>query len=181
MAYCPIDIAKYSFCNGDMLLFDANVWLRIHGPNKPGDWKVAVYSSAYAQILLANAKIIVEVLVLSEFVNRYARLRHDLAKADPRVPSDFKAFRNSAHFAPIAQDIAADLKKIVGGCARVDTPLESMDVATLIGEYEKGQSDFNDLVLADLCKARNLKLVTHDSDFKGLDLTVITANKALLT
>ncbi|CBN56512.1 MULTISPECIES: hypothetical protein [Kamptonema] len=43
--------------------------------------------------------------------------------------------------------------------------------------YAVGDADFNDKILAELCKAKNLKLVTHDADFKCEALTAIAANR----
>ena len=51
----------------------------------------------------------------------------------------------------------------------------------LIDEFEKADSDFNDQILAELCKRRNLKLVTHDADFRDRGLNILTTNPRLLT
>jgi hypothetical protein len=55
-----------------------------------------------------------------------------------------------------------------------------LDTKSLIDDYGDGKSDFNDLVLVELCKSKALKLVTDDGDFKGKDITILTANKKLL-
>lgn len=46
---------------------------------------------------------------------------------------------------------------------------------------DEAVEDFNDQVLAELCKSRNLTLVTHDGDFKDLGLNLLTANQSLLS
>jgi len=43
-----------------------------------------------------------------------------------------------------------------------------------------GNSDFNDLVLVELCRSKGFMLVTDDGDFKGKGITVLTANRRLL-
>lgn len=63
---------------------------------------------------------------------------------------------------------------------RSDSLFKSVDIRALLTEYEAGDSDFNDLMLAETCKAKGLLLITHDADFKGKDVAILTANKNLL-
>ena len=180
MAQNAEEISNYDFKPGDELLLDANVWFFLYGPHRPGDLRAAVYSGALARILAAKSRIYVDVLIISEFVNRYARLRHNILKQHRRVPSDFKRFRSTTAFKSIAKDIAGDTRKILASCACVDSGFSTLDTKSLVDSYGDGESDFNDLVLADLCKSKALKLVTDDGDFKGKGLTILTANKKLL-
>jgi predicted nucleic acid-binding protein len=175
------DIASYAFSDSDRLLLDANVWMFVHGPNKPGDNRVAVYSRALAKILAARSAIHIDVVVLSEFINPYARLRYNILRSSAGAPADFKKFRNSADFKPVAQDIAGAVRRVLKSCTRTGSGFASVDIASLIDEYEKGESDFNDQMLTELCKSRGLTFVTDDGDFKGLGLSLITANKKLLS
>jgi len=50
----------------------------------------------------------------------------------------------------------------------------------LLVQYEEGDSDFNDQVLVEICKSKDLTLITHDADFKAVDINILTANKKLL-
>ena len=174
------EIGNYAFKATDELLVDANVWFFVHGPHRPGDPRAAVYSGALARILAAQSRIFVDVLIISEFANRYARLKHDILKGRPGVPRDFKQFRKSSTFKAIARDIAADVRKLLANCARVESGFGTLDIESLVTEYGQGNADFNDLVLADLCKSKGFKLVTDDGDFKGKDVVVLTANRRLL-
>jgi predicted nucleic acid-binding protein len=180
MAESVEEIGKYVFKATDELLVDANVWFFLYGPHPPGSPKAAVYSGALARILAAHSRIFVDVLIISEFVNRYARLKHNILQGRPGVPRDFKQFRKSLTFKALAKDIAADVRKLLANCARVDSGFAALEIESLVAEYEQGDSDFNDLVLADLCKSKGFKLVTDDGDFKGKDVVVLTANKRLL-
>jgi|GEM_PF-3464287 len=56
-----------------------------------------------------------------------------------------------------------------------------LDVTSLLDEYKRGQSDINDQVLVALCLNQGLTLVTHDGDFKGCGVPLVTANRHLLT
>ena len=118
-------------------------------------------------------------LIVSEFVNAYARFKWNIVSATSTF-ENFKQFRKSGTFKPVAQDIAADVRDVLRHCTRVESGFESLDITTLIAEYAAGNSDFNDQVLTALCKKRGLKMVTDDADFKGKDISVITANKRLL-
>jgi len=175
------NIDRYRFRPSDELLFDANIWLFLYGPSRPSHPKVAIYSGAFKQILAAKIRVFLDVLVLSEFVNRYARIRHNLlARQLSGIPQDFKQFRNTSFFKSIAQDIAADTKQILGNCTPVESGFATLDLDTLTTEFAAGNSDFNDLVLAELCRSKRFKLVTDDGDFKNKAITILTANPKLL-
>jgi predicted nucleic acid-binding protein len=175
------DITRYTFQATDALLLDANVWYLIYGPNRPDDNRVAVYSGALAKILAARSQIYIDVLIVSEFINRYARLKYNILRSSSGMPADFKQFRKSPAFKPIAQDIAADVKQVLKHCTRVESGFSVLDINALVDEYEKGDADFNDQVLTELCKSKGLTLVTDDADFKDRGLTIVTANRHLLT
>ena len=174
------DISAYVFQPTDELLLDANVWFFVYGPHRPGSRKAATYSAAFAKILKAECRIYVDVLIVSEFINRYARLKHNILQRSSSVPSDFKQFRKSTAFKPIARDIAADVRRILRNCTRTESGFDVFDINALVDEYEKGDSDFNDQVLAELCKSKGLKLVTDDADFRDRGLMLLTANRHLL-
>jgi hypothetical protein len=149
MAAVAQDIEKYQFQPTDELLFDANIWFFLYGPNRPSHPKVAFYSGAFKRIVAANNRVYIDVLILSEFVNRYARLRHNLLIGQRRVPKDFKQFRSTSFFKAIARDIAADVRQILGNCTPVESGFASLDLDTLTTDYAVGNADFNDLVLAE--------------------------------
>src|SRR2546428_337525 len=130
------DITSYTFSDSDRLLLDANVWMFVHGPNKPGDYRVAVYSSALAKILIAKSTIHTDVLIVSEFINRYARLRHSILRSSGGAPADFKQFRNSADFKLVAQGIADAVRRVLKNCTRIESDFDSVDIGFLIDEYE---------------------------------------------
>src|SRR5680860_123364 len=176
MTHKAIALAGYDFKPEDQLLLDTNIWLFIYGPQKPGDSKTAIYSQALANILAAQSRIYIDILIVSEFINTYARLKWRLVA--PQI-NQFKAFRRSPDFKPVAQDIAADVKRVLKHCSRIENGFEALDIDRLIAEYAVGDADFNDQVIAALCKRKGLKLVTDDGDFNGQGILVVTANKRL--
>jgi len=158
-------IDRYQFSATDALLFDANIWLYIYGPevNSSRRYK-SIYSLAFGRMRSVKARIFIDVLVLSEFINTYARLAYNKLPQATR-PADFKSFRNSNEFQPVAQKIAKFSRRILGKCDRTDSGFESVDLDAIVVDYAGGNADFNDQILAELCKAKGLKFVTHDADF----------------
>ena len=173
-----IDIRSCSFHISDRLFLDANVWLAVYGPVHARRTRSIVYSRALADMRTAGSEIYLDVLVLSEFVNAYARMEHRQSSLRDR---DFKDFRRSPAFPAVAADIGQNAARIVRQCRLTDTNLSVTDVRSLLVEFERGQSDFNDQMIADMCRSKGLKLVTHDADFKSAGLAILTANNSLLT
>lgn len=180
MAHKAEEISGYDFKSSEAVLLDANIWLFVYGPQKPNDPRVDAYSKALKNILEAQSRIYIDVLIVSEFVNAYARMKWNLVPESTK-PKDFKQFRRSTDFKPVAQAIAADVKRLLQHCTRVGSGFESLEIDALVDEYAAGDSDFNDQVLTALCKKEGIKMVTDDSDFKGCGIPVITANKRLLS
>jgi predicted nucleic acid-binding protein len=175
------DVRGYVFKPTDELLLDANIWLSVYAPRRPGDWRATVYSRALSDILLAQGRIYIDVLIVSEFINAYARIKFYIQFPDTGSRPHFKQFRQRADFKPIARTIAADVRRVLRYCDRVESGFDTLDIVALVDEYEKGNSDFNDQVLAELCKSKGLTLVTDDGDFTDAGLKIVTANKRLLS
>ncbi len=173
-------LSTYHFRATDRLFFDANIWLFLYGrQHGPTDSRVRVYSAALKQILTAHSRIFIDVLVLSEVINRMARFPYNKMPASTR-PKDFKTYRSSAAFKPVAKDIADTCRRILRYAARIENEFSSIDVEAVLRNYETGRMDFNDFVLAELCRAKGLAFVTDDGDLRGLPLTILTENPRLL-
>ena len=170
-------VEDYNFTAQDRLLLDANIWMYLHGPQKQRGYWQRTYTPVFNRILKAGSRIYIDVLVLSEFINRYARLKWSLVR---RLHRTFKAFRNSPAFKPVAQDIVKDVKQIMNHCSRIESGFATVDMDILLAEYAEGHSDFNDQVITELCKDNGLTLITHDSDFRTQDISILTANPAML-
>lgn len=174
-----LSIDKYFFRREDELFLDANIWLYIFGPQTaPNHPRTRTYSGALKRILMAQSSMLIDVLVLSEFINRYARIEYGYLS--PASKPEFKVFRQSPQFDPVAKDISIAVKTILNHARCIGNNFENLAPASWLAAFENQRHDFNDLVIAELCKARGLKLVTHDADFKFPGLTIITANPHLL-
>ena len=172
------DIRCSSFSQKDRLFLDANIWLFVYGPLAYNPNKSRIYSNALRDIRRVGCQIFLDVVVLSEFINAFARLEYN--QASPR-PATFKAFRQTAAFKGIAKNIASTARRILKQCKRCDSNFVKADISAILTEYETGNLDFNDLIIAEICKQKALTLLTDDADFKGEDLIILTANNRLLT
>lgn len=174
----PID--GFTFAASDKLLLDANVWLFLYSPQyRPTDRRARAYSTALKGMLAARCAIFIDAIVLSEFVNALARFTYH-SMPDRTRPSDFKAFRNSSSFKPIAKSIADSCRRVLEIAKRIECGFTSLDTADLLRQYEYSRPDLNDLLLAHLCRVQGLTLVTDDADFRGTELAILTANTRLL-
>ncbi len=172
----PLSIANYEFQPEDELFLDANIWLLIYGPQNYNRSREMVYSSAFRRILEAQSSIHIDVLIVSEFINTHTRILW----RQTRSQLHFKAFRNSSQFKPIAKEVAGKMTRVLSHCSRIENQFSSLDIESLLDEYAKGGTDFNDQVIGNLCKCKNLKLVTDDGDFKNCGISVLTANHNML-
>ena len=177
MKYSPGAVRSHSFTFQDKLFLDANIWLYLFGPRKPGDRWVRIYTEVFERILNANSQIYVDVLVLSEFINAYART--EWRTVAPHIRS-FKDFRGSPDFKPIAEDITVGVQQVVNHCSRVESCFTTLDMEVLLTDYETGNFDFNDQVITEICKNNGFTLITNDGDFKTQEISILTANPKLL-
>lgn len=171
-------ISRHRFASKDKLLFDANIWLALFRPSgtPPETWHEP-YSRAFTSIKRCNIRIYINDIILSECVNVY--LKKKLSKQAER--HNFKAFRASADFKKIAEDIAEQANKILSHCQSISSiPHSVTDLRKIMAEYAAGGCDFNDQVIAKTCKANGLILVTHDGDFGNANLPLLTANQKML-
>ena len=170
-------VDSYSFTHRDKLFLDTNIWLYVYGSQKPDDTLVKIYSQVFDRILKAQSCIYIDVLIVSEFINTYARTRWKLVA--PRN-QPFKKFRQSPEFKAIAKEIADAVKRIMCHCSRVESGFRELEIDALLNIYAEGNSDFNDQIIVELCKDRELTLISHDGDFKTQRIPVLTANHRLL-
>lgn len=181
MTFSATDIQSYAFSSSDKLLVDANVWLFLYGPqySSSRDPRVRVYSAAWKSILSAGCQVVIDVTVLSEFVN--ASLRYEYNKLPASLkPPDFKSFRRSALYPSVARHLAVNCNAILSHCSCVDSDFTLTSAASAIAGLAAGTLDFTDQVLVQLCGAKGFTIITHDGDYKGADVNILTFNSSLL-
>jgi predicted nucleic acid-binding protein len=174
-----IPLTSHKFTSSDQFLIDANIWFYVNGPvGNPKHQRATDYSAAIKSMVKAGSRIHIDAIILSEFVNAYARF--EMHRSSKYHDSGFKAYRRSEEFPRVARDIAIACRgilKIVG--RRIDTQLSNAPLEQMLRDFETGRFDFNDQILLDSCKRNGLILVTHDIDCKDYDIAVLTANARL--
>ncbi len=177
MRYKAGEIRHYNFTAQDKLFLDANIWLYLYGPPKPRSYWRPIYASVFNRMVKAKSRIYIDLLVVSEFINAYARLKW---RDTSSYPNTFKTFRSSSDFKTVAQDIATHVQQIMKHCTRIESDFVTLPIDDLLADYISGDFDFNDQVITEICKNNEFTLITNDSDFKTQDIPILTANSNLL-
>lgn len=162
------------------VFFDANIWIYIFCEIASSkEYLVNKYSAAFRELLKTGNPIFIDLVVISEFVNRYLRVAYNnyvnrnnlnnfYYKKDYRKTEDFKeAWKIICNI--IKKDILPKVK-IVNfkyDKSSLDKLLDSTNLDT----------DFNDNHIINLCKTNNMYLLTNDGDFKNTNLKIITENR----
>lgn len=175
-------IETYTFSATDKLFLDANVCLMLEPPGfRPAGPEHAVYTAAFKRMLQAKSKLFVDVVVLSEVVNRWLRYAWDAVDPPPHAAyPNFKAFRLGLHGSRPAKDVGAACRRLLRNARVADTGFHSRPVDDVLADVETATRDFNDAVIAQTCVLRGFTLITHDADFRGARATILTANRRLL-
>lgn len=176
------DLADYAFRKDDVLLLDTNVWLYLNpapSDRSPGTSSLTrQYSEAFKSMLSAGAPLIMDALVLSEYLNRYCRIEWNALHK--REHPCFKTFRKSSAFAEVGGGAAVLARSMLRLCVRCDPCFAAGDIDGVLADFETGSSDFNDRLLTETCRRNGWKLVTHDRDFMTGGIEVLTMNRMLL-
>lgn len=173
-----IDARRHAFTDADALLLDTNIWLYLYGPAAdPNHRSVQDYTAIFSRLLAAGSKLFVDVLVVSEFVNRFARI--EMKRLQPGQ-TDFKTFRTSSDFPAVARAIESQVGQMLLICRPLDHPFSEWNHAGLLNNFGTGTLDWNDQLLVENCRKHQVALLTHDSDFTDGGIPVFTANNRLL-
>lgn len=173
------DLSTYPFASGEQILVDANIWLYLFpAPANPHRHFARQYSTAFSRLIGARAQPVIDPIVLSEYLNRYCRIEWD-GDYKNQYPT-FKKFRQSADFHAVASSARTFAGRILNFCQIHSVSPDELDIKQALTDFVSGQVDFNDALLVDLCKKRNLKLMTNDADFQQGGIEVLTTNPRLL-
>lgn len=173
------DLANYSFASGEQILVDTNIWLYLFpAPGNPQQSFARQYSNAFSRLVSAKAQPVLDPMVLSEYLNRYCRIEWEgNFKSQYQT---FKQFRQSADFGPVVSSAHTFASKILSFCQIHSVSANELDLNQALTDFKSAQVDFNDALLVDVCKKRNMKLMTNDADFQRGGIEVLTTNPRLL-
>ncbi len=173
------DLASYSFTSGEQILVDTNIWLYLFpAPGNPTQQFAHQYSSAFSNLVSAKAQPVLDPMVLSEYLNRYCRIEWEGNYKSKY--EKYKKFRQSSDFQTVVSSAQAFAKRILHFCNIHSVSADELDLNQALKDFVSGQVDYNDALLVDICKKRNLKLMTNDADFQRGGIEVLTTNPRLL-
>ena len=159
---------------------DTNVLLNLHGLNGNIS-KEEDYSTLIEIIIENNQNVVMDVVTLSEFVNRYAK-----SLLQEQSVTDFKKenLRRNPVYPKILKMVGEAIKEIKNTykiqfcCDGYDflKELHTINIEEILTKV-----DFNDYAVYHLCKVHNCILVTHDADFSiyKSDIDILTANRKM--
>jgi predicted nucleic acid-binding protein len=180
-----IDIRTYSFKGNEKLFLDTNIWYYLYGPKpiRPQPHETVfrnLYTRAYKVIEEKNCPIYTDALIVSEFVNTFAREMWDRYNRGQPNKIPYKSYRKTSDFENVVGTIISQTKRIFKDSNKCNSDFESMDFDLFFSEYKKCNLDLNDIIYSDICKLNGFTLVTNDKDFKDCSIPVLTANNELL-
>ena len=179
------DLSKYRISQKGSFFFDTNIWLFIHDPiserDKP-NWKKEKedkYTRFYSQIKKKN-DIYVSSHILSEYIN--TALRNDFnRKRESKGWVDFKKDYRETEDCRKMRNIIKNIvnEKILNRCKKLDENLTKDNLKKALNLLVDENKDFNDLLIAEMIKDKNIMLVTDDLDFKSFqnDYPILTYNR----
>jgi hypothetical protein len=173
------DAASYPFQRGEPILVDANVWLLLHPLVPRVSKRQKIYTATFKNLLKAGATPIIDVLILSEYINRCLRNEFNVW-SKKHAGTSYKQYRSSPEGLRAAGNVAAEVRRILKEASLRDTRIQGVKIENILGSIESGALDFNDGVLIGSCRQQGWKFLTDDGDMSTGGIELLTANLDLL-
>lgn len=162
--------------NDRVIFFDANILISIYFTISPTDWAQKNYSRVFSKLIAAENKLTFDVTIVSEVINRALRMEYKTHLRKNNIKDaefSYKNFRDSqegmsawVRTNTIIRDTIFPNFAITGKC------WTKADMNFLLTQ----QGDFNDQLIADICREKRFILLTNDADFKNADLEILSLN-----
>ena len=180
-----IDVGEINELHQKNIFLDTNIWLYLFCPlGHSRDNIVKKYSRAFNYLIHSDNKLYIDVMILSEFINRFLRLAFHVYKANNKKGIHFdykKQYQQTKNFKETIQLIFSTIKnKILPGAAVVNFNHENSSIVELMDGLQDKMIDFNDLHFEKLCKVKGFFLLTDDGDFSSSPLDIISGNPRIL-
>jgi predicted nucleic acid-binding protein len=180
-----IDLNNIKNLSDKNILLDTNIWIYLFCPlGHSKEFIVKKYSLAFNRLIHSNNKLYIDVMILSEFINRYLRLAYYVYMKNNNIETDFdfkKDYKQTDDFKETIQLIVSTIKnKILLKVSVANFNYENNNIVELIDNLKDKMTDFNDLHFEKLCKTKGFILLTDDSDYSDSSLDIISGNPKLL-
>lgn len=180
-----IDLNKsnYLFLSDYTILFDANIWIYLFYPlGNFNENIIGNYSKVYKEILTKQCKIIVPMIIVSEFFNTCLKFEFSVYKdKEPEKYRNLKRdFRGTQEYKEVVKKLIDTINgSILKNAILINDNFQEMELNKTL--FTDEEFDFNDKMLIEICKRYNAKILTHDKDFKtyltDFDFDILTFNK----
>lgn len=165
---------------GQKFFFDTSIWIFLYGSRfDPKNKFTRLYSSLFKSISDNGCSIVIDYLVLAEFVNRYLRDHHRFLIENGEAVENWKQFRKSKEYKECAATLADEIFHILEACEKSPLSPELEEISKWTDEFCELEADFNDVIYWKTCSKHELIFVTHDGDCAFPDIDVITANRRM--
>lgn len=156
--------------NKNTFILDANILIYLHGID-PSPKYSRKYSKIAESLISRNCQILLDSVVLGEFINKYINSALQKRLGIPAVRFNKKEHRNTPVYNTILKELSALLKQIEK-TYKIDWVIDGYDfiknltLVNFVNQFNK--TEFNDFVLTRLAKSKNAIIVTNDNDFKSI-------------
>ena len=175
-----IDIKSHTPKKNEKFFLDANIWMYLYCPLADSNKRiVAGYSAFFEKMIQANSPIYTSSGIISEFVNRYLKLDHNLNKKE--YPHYKRDYRGSSCYTDTFKTVKAAVSdKILKWGTRLSDGFEHLNVEDIIHQAEA--TDFNDSLFSNMLKTTDIAVLTDDRDFYHLksNHNIYTGNPKLI-
>ena len=180
-----INVNNIENLNGKNIFLDTNIWIYLFCPlSPPKDFIVREYSRAFNRLIRSKNKLYIDVMILSEFINRYLRLAFYVYMGNNNIRSRFdfkKDYKQTGDFEENIRLISSTIKnKILPHVSVANFNYENRNMEELIDNLKDKMADFNDLHVEKLCKKKGFILLTNDRDYSDSSIDIISGNPKIL-
>ena len=131
------DLSRYAFRKDESFLVDTNVWLYLNpapSDSSPATSRLsALYSNGLKAMLSAEVSLVMDAIILGEYLNRYCRIEWNaLHRSNHKC---FKKFRKSEDFKVVGKGAAELGRSMLRLCARRDHPFATTDIEGVLSDF----------------------------------------------
>lgn len=181
-------VENHVFSSKDRLFLDTNVLLWIYGRQVPSKAKDEteedarynkLYTDADKMIRAKNSAVYFNTVVISEFATVSMRKRfgrQQLKKLQQKKEKD-------SGLCSAAEDVRKDVVLILSreNGHLLDDSFSKVMLLEVFDEFVQKSAEFNDLIIARMCRNHGLTLMTDDVDFANRGIPILTANENMLS
>jgi len=170
-------LQEYHLLRDKPIFVDANILIYIFWPTGSQSWEKD-YARVFGHLLKQKNLLYLDFMILSEVINRIFRIEHrKVRKYNPSF-AKFKDYRDSTEGQTDLEDIYTILKDTVLPWFEIaEGVMQKTDIENML---ITDHLDFNDKGILHLCQMNSFTLLTHDGDFRGTGLDILTGNPKIL-